>query len=126
MPKTKKLFWQIILTVFAVALLAYQKRMQPYFRAWPAVDQAVSATVEVFAWVVCGWLAISLIGILLWALWERPSGWPLPKLLQDIINTAVIFTIIIYLLGSVFNAPISGLVAVPVWWLRSSVWLSPG
>ena len=111
LPKPKKLLWQIILTVLAMALLGYQKRLPPYFRAWPAVDQALSATVEVFAWLVCGWLVISLIGILLWALWERPSGRPLPKLLQDILNTAVIFTVIIYILGSVFNAPISGLVA---------------
>ena len=111
LPKPKKLLWQIILTVLALVLLGYQKRLQDYFRVWPAVDQVVNATVEVFAWLACGWLAISLIGILLWALWERPTGRPLPKLLQDIINTAVIFTIIIYILGSVFNAPISGLVA---------------
>lgn len=101
------------LVICALFLFSYKASLVnfPFMAGREILSKGVGITIEVFLWLSFGWLATGLVRFFLLEGWERQSGRHTPKLLRDIINSAIIFATLLIILGFVFNAPISGLIA---------------
>jgi len=113
MRKTHRVMLQLTLAALALFLLNFKPGLVNSLTAadWPRLAGTLEAVVDIFAWFSLGWLAIGLVQIFFWRLAEKVSGHPAPKLLQDIVTSLIIFSMLVGIFGFVFNAPISGLVA---------------
>jgi small-conductance mechanosensitive channel/CRP-like cAMP-binding protein len=108
-----KLVVQIGVVFCALLLVNFEANLQGLFKVsgWVKLPQIVGILIEIFAWIACGWLASGLVQALVWPGLAIRLGHPVPKLLQDIVTSAIIFAVIMSVCGFVFNAPLSGLIA---------------
>jgi branched-chain amino acid transport system substrate-binding protein len=109
----KKLIFQIGVVLCALLLVHFKSNLQGLFAVfgWEKLPWIIDVLIEIFKWISFGWLASGITQTLLWPSLEKSSGHPVPKLLEDIVTTAIVFTIILLVLGFVFHAPLSGLIA---------------
>ncbi len=111
--RVRRLMVQFAAVLCALLLLSLEANLQRWFAVfgWEKVPRVISALIEIFAWTSLGWLTSGLVQALLWPSLEKRLGHPVPKLLQDIVTTTIIFTIILTICGFVLHAPLSGLIA---------------
>jgi small-conductance mechanosensitive channel len=109
----KKLVFQVGLVLCALLLVHFKTNLEGLFAivGWEKLPRTIGVLIDIFKWVSFGWLASGIIQTLLWPSLEKGSGHPVPKLLKDIVTSAIVFTIILSVSGFVLNAPLSGLIA---------------
>lgn len=109
----KKLVFQIGVVLCALLLVHFKSNLQGLVTVvgWEKLPRIIGALIEIFKWISFGWLASGIIQTLLWPGLEKRSGHPVPKLIEDIVTSAIVFTIILLVSGFVLHAPLSGLIA---------------
>jgi potassium efflux system protein len=109
----KKLVFQLAMVIFALLLSHFKVNLQGLFAVfgWEKLPQVIGVLIEIFKWISFGWLAAGIIQTLLWPSLEKRSGHPVPKLLEDIVTSVIVFAIILSVSGFVLNAPLSSLIA---------------
>ena len=109
----KKLVFQIGLVLCALLLVHFKPNLQELFAlvGWEKLPWILDVLIEIFKWITFGWLTSGIIQTLLWPGLEKHSGHAVPKLLQDIVTSAIVFTLILSVSAFVLHAPLSGLIA---------------
>ena len=109
----KKLVFQIGAVLIALLLVHFEPNLQGLFTGfgWKKLPWIIGVLIEIFEWVSFGWLASGIIQTLLWPSLEKRSGHPVPKLIEDIVISLIVFAIILSISAFVLHAPLSGLIA---------------
>jgi len=109
----KKLVFQIGVVLCALLLVHFKPNLLGLFTVfgWEKLPWIIDALIEIFKWIAFGWLASGIIQTLLWPSLEKYSGYPVPKLLEDIVTAVIVFAVILSISAFVLNAPVSGLIA---------------
>ena len=109
----KKLVFQLSMVICALLLSNFTVNLQGLFAVfgWEQLPQIIGALIEIFKWISFGWLASGIVQALLWPSLEKRSGHPVPKLLEDIVTSVIVFSIILSVSAFVLHAPLSSLIA---------------
>jgi small-conductance mechanosensitive channel/CRP-like cAMP-binding protein len=109
----QKIVFQIGVVLGALLLVHFRSYLEGLFAVagWEQLPWLIGILIEIFEWTAFGWLASGIIQTLLWPSLAKRLGHPVPKLLQDIVTAAIVFTIILSVCGFVLHAPLSGLIA---------------
>lgn len=102
---------QIVCVVFGFVLLGYAEsiiNLLTFFGIQTLLD-VVSPAVKSYTILALAWLAYGLIEVFVWHRIEEQSGYPVSKLLKDIVAFICFFTGILIIAVFVFEKPVTGL-----------------
>jgi small-conductance mechanosensitive channel/CRP-like cAMP-binding protein len=102
---------QIVCVVFGFVLIGYSESIINIVSLFgnQTLPDVVDPAVQSYTVLAFAWLAHSLIDIFIWHRIEEQSGYPVSKLLKDIVSFICFFTGILIIAAFVFEKPVTGL-----------------
>ena len=102
---------QIVCVVFGLVLIGYSESITHVVSLFgsQSLQDFVDPAVKSYTVLAFAWLAHSLIDIFIWHRIEEQSGYPVSKLLKDIVSFVCFFTGILIIAAFVFEKPVTGL-----------------
>lgn len=102
---------QIICVVIGLVLIGYTDsiiRLLSFIGLLPLLDY-IGPAIESYTVLALAWLAYSLIDVYIWRKIEEQSGYPVSKLLKDIVAFLTFFSGILVIAAFVLEKPVTGL-----------------
>ncbi len=102
---------QIVCVVFGFVLIGYSESITNIVSLFgnQTLQDVVDPAVQIYTVLAFAWLAHSLIDIFIWHRIEEQSGYPVSKLLKDIVSFICFFTGILIIAAFVFEKSVTGL-----------------